>query len=85
VLAYTSFTEIYRGNCAEQNALVDELIALADEKATLFWKGCRNDDSRPPVIDLGGSAEKSASRKSLVGCDVVCVEVKIFNLFGEVI
>ncbi len=37
-LAYASFTHIQCGNYPTANALVDELIALADEKGALLWK-----------------------------------------------
>jgi class 3 adenylate cyclase/predicted ATPase len=37
-LAGTCFTYLHSGNYATANANVDELIALADEKGTLFWK-----------------------------------------------
>ncbi len=37
-LAYASFTHIQCGNYLTANALVDELIALADEKGALLWK-----------------------------------------------
>jgi class 3 adenylate cyclase/predicted ATPase len=38
-LAYASFIHIQCGNYRTANALVDELVALADEKAALLWKG----------------------------------------------
>ena len=38
VLVLASFTHIHCGNYATANALVDEVIALADEKGTLIWK-----------------------------------------------
>ena len=37
-LCLTGFTHIFCGNYAAANALVDEVVALADEKAALFWK-----------------------------------------------
>jgi len=37
-LAYASFIHIQCGNYPTANALVDELIALADEKGALLWK-----------------------------------------------
>ncbi len=37
-LAYASFTHIQCGNYPTANALVDELVALADEKGALLWK-----------------------------------------------
>jgi predicted ATPase len=37
-LAYASFIQIQCGNYPTANALVDELVALADEKAALLWK-----------------------------------------------
>ena len=37
-LCLTAFTHIFCGNYAAANALVDELVALADEKGALFWK-----------------------------------------------
>ena len=37
-LVHASLTHIYCGNYAAANALVDELVALADEKGALFWK-----------------------------------------------
>ena len=37
-LLVTSLTHIQCGNCAEANARVDELVALADEKGALYWK-----------------------------------------------
>jgi class 3 adenylate cyclase/predicted ATPase len=38
-LAYASFIHIQCGNYPTANALVDELVALADEKGALLWKG----------------------------------------------
>ena len=38
-LAYASFIHIQCGNYLKANALVDELVALADEKGALLWKG----------------------------------------------
>jgi class 3 adenylate cyclase/predicted ATPase len=38
-LAYASFVHIQCGNYPTANALVDELVALADEKGALLWKG----------------------------------------------
>ena len=37
-LAHASLTYIYCGNYATANALIDELVALADEKGAVFWK-----------------------------------------------
>ena len=37
-LCLTGFTHIFCGNYAAANALVDEVVALADEKAALLWK-----------------------------------------------
>jgi class 3 adenylate cyclase/predicted ATPase len=37
-LTVASLIHIHCGNYATANALVDELIALADEKGTMFWK-----------------------------------------------
>ena len=37
-LFYASLTYIYCGKYAAADAVVDELVALADEKGTLFWK-----------------------------------------------
>ena len=37
-LFHVSFTHMYCGNHATANALVDELIALTDEKRASFWK-----------------------------------------------
>ena len=37
-LAYASFIHIQCGNYLTANALVDELVTLADEKGALFWK-----------------------------------------------
>jgi tetratricopeptide (TPR) repeat protein len=37
-LSQTSFTHTHCGNYATPTALVDELVALADDKGTLFWK-----------------------------------------------
>jgi predicted ATPase len=37
-LAFTSLTLFNCGNYAEVSAQADELVALADEKGTLFWK-----------------------------------------------
>ena len=37
-MALASFTHIQCGNYAIANALVDEVVALADEKGTLIWK-----------------------------------------------
>ena len=38
-LFYASLPHIVCGNYAAANALLDELIPLADEKSSLFWKG----------------------------------------------
>jgi hypothetical protein len=38
VLAWTSFTPIHCGAYAAGNALINELLALADEKGSVFWK-----------------------------------------------
>jgi predicted ATPase len=38
-LAYGSATQIQCGNYTTANALVDELVALAEEKGALLWKG----------------------------------------------
>jgi tetratricopeptide (TPR) repeat protein len=40
-LFLTSFTHTHCGNYATATALVDELVALADEKGTSFWKAGR--------------------------------------------
>ncbi len=37
-LSHAAWTRILCGNYATANAFLDELIALADEKGTLFWK-----------------------------------------------
>jgi predicted ATPase len=37
-LCLTGFTHLFCGNYAAANALVDEVVALADEKGALFWK-----------------------------------------------
>jgi predicted ATPase len=37
-LNYTSLTLIFRGDYATAKAVVDELVALANEKGTLIWK-----------------------------------------------
>jgi predicted ATPase len=37
-LAYASFIQIQCGNYPTANAIVDELVTLADEKAALLWK-----------------------------------------------
>ena len=37
-LNFSAWTHIHCGNYAAANALVDELVALADEKGSLFWK-----------------------------------------------
>jgi class 3 adenylate cyclase/predicted ATPase len=37
-LGFASFTHIQCGNYLTANALVDELVALADEKGALYWK-----------------------------------------------
>ena len=37
-LAFASFTHILCGNYATATALLDELVALADEKGALNWK-----------------------------------------------
>src|SRR5262249_45671980 len=37
-LAVTAFSHIFCGNCATANALLDELVVLADEKGVFFWK-----------------------------------------------
>jgi class 3 adenylate cyclase/predicted ATPase len=38
-LSHASLTLIYCGNQPAASALIDELVTLADEKGTLFWKG----------------------------------------------
>jgi predicted ATPase len=38
-LAYASFIHIQCGDYLKANALVDELVALADEKGALLWQG----------------------------------------------
>jgi predicted ATPase len=38
-LALTSLADIHCGNHAAASAQLDELVTLADEKGTLFWKG----------------------------------------------
>ena len=38
-LSVTSLTQIYCGNYAAAKAQADELLALADEKGGVFWKG----------------------------------------------
>jgi predicted ATPase len=38
-LSHTSLTLIYRGDHVAASTLIDELVALADQKGTLFWKG----------------------------------------------
>jgi hypothetical protein len=37
-LHFTSFSLIFCGNYAAANAQLDGVVALADEKGTLFWK-----------------------------------------------
>jgi hypothetical protein len=37
-LTVASLIHIHCGNYATANAVIDELIALADEKGTMFWK-----------------------------------------------
>ena len=37
-LCLTGFTHLFCGNYAAANALVEEVVALADEKGALFWK-----------------------------------------------
>jgi predicted ATPase len=37
-LFHASFAHIWCGNCATANAIVDELVTLADERGALFWK-----------------------------------------------
>jgi predicted ATPase len=37
-LTLTSFTHIFCGNYATANALLDELVVLADEKGAFYWK-----------------------------------------------
>jgi predicted ATPase len=37
-LAFTSATKIFCGNYAAASALLNELVALADEKSALYWK-----------------------------------------------
>jgi hypothetical protein len=37
-LCLTGFTHLFCGNYAAANVLVDEVVALADEKGALFWK-----------------------------------------------
>ena len=39
-LLYAIIHSIFCGNYAAANALIDELVALADEKGALFWKAC---------------------------------------------
>jgi len=38
-LSVTGLTLIYCGNYAAAKAQADELVALADEKGGVFWKG----------------------------------------------
>ena len=42
----TRLTHIFCGNYAAANAHADELVALADEKGSLFWKAPENDEAR---------------------------------------
>jgi class 3 adenylate cyclase/predicted ATPase len=39
VLSHISLTLIYRGDHASASTLIDELVDLAEQKGTLFWKG----------------------------------------------
>ena len=54
-LAIASFTHILCGNYAAANALLDELVALADEKGALFWKA-RGMMEQGCVLALTGKA-----------------------------
>jgi class 3 adenylate cyclase/predicted ATPase len=54
-LTITSFTPILCGNYATANALLDELVVLADEKAALFWKA-RGMSHQGCVLALTGEA-----------------------------
>ena len=42
-------THIFCGNYAAANAMLDELVALADEKGALYLEGVRNDVARLPI------------------------------------
>ena len=39
-LTWTSFSQLFCGKYAAANALNDELVTLADEKKSLYWKSC---------------------------------------------
>ena len=54
-LFHASFPDILCGKCAAANALVDELLALADEKGALFWKAAGM-TNRGCVLALAGKA-----------------------------
>jgi predicted ATPase len=54
-LRFTTFAQIFCGNYAEANALVDELIVLADEKGALYWKAS-GIVSRGHLLALAGKA-----------------------------
>jgi predicted ATPase len=55
-LRFTTFTQIFCGNYAEANALVDELIVLTDDKGALYWKAA-GIASRGHVLALAGIAK----------------------------
>jgi tetratricopeptide (TPR) repeat protein len=55
-LRFTTFAQIFCGNYAEANALVDELIALTDDKGALYWKAA-GIASRGHVLALAGKAK----------------------------
>ena len=54
-LRFTTFAQIFCGNYAEANALVDELIVLADEKGAVYWKA-GGIASRGHLLALAGKA-----------------------------
>ena len=78
-----SFTRIFCGNYARANALIDELVALADEKGALFWKafGMMNQGCAigPDRQSLGRSPNDylrdrphSGQREQQSGCRCIC-------------
>ena len=54
-LVFASFVHIMRGNCATATALIDELLALADEKGSPYWKAAGMIE-RGEVFALTGKA-----------------------------
>jgi predicted ATPase len=54
-LTLASFTHIFRGNYATANAVLEELIVLADEKGAFFWKAWGMSD-KGSLLALTGKA-----------------------------